>query len=74
MENKYNFPLDRNGNFGYAVYHAIHFAEGSTNEEIQEEINRCEQRYYKPYAWNGTENAQNTINRIDALKKILEQR
>jgi len=61
-------------NEGYSVYHARCWANGKTNDEIQEEINRCDERYYKPYPWNGTENAQYTINRIETLKAILIHR
>lgn len=59
---------------GYSEYHARDWAANETNEAIREEIKWCDERYYKPYPWNGTETAQNTIIRIQTLKTILEER
>lgn len=55
----------------YADYHARDWATGRSAETIQEEIDRCEARYLKPYLWNSTENAQNTIERINSLNAVL---
>lgn len=55
----------------YSCYHARCWATGRTINEIKEEINHCEARYLKPYPWNGTEFAQNTISRIAELNDIL---
>ncbi len=57
-----------------SIYNATCWAENETNEAIKEEIKHCEQRYFKPYLWNSTENAQNTIVRIETLKEILNNR
>jgi hypothetical protein len=55
-----------------AIYDAECWAIGKTKREIKQEIAQLDERYYKPYPWNGTENANQTIERINALTKIYE--
>lgn len=58
----------------YGEYHARDWANGRSMIEIQDEIERCEERYLQPYAWNSVECAQNTIDRINALWDVIEER
>ena len=58
----------------YADYHARDWAGGRSNAEIEEEIKRLDDRYFKPYPWNGVENAQHTLDRAAALRAVLNER
>ena len=58
----------------YSEYHARCWAKSKSDDEIRAEIIECDKRYYKPYPRMGVECAQNTIDRIDALNLILEER
>lgn len=53
-----------------AAYRATTWAKEKSMQEIYEEIRACDERYYKPYPLNGTENANDTIIRMRTLELI----